>query len=321
MKTLTILAIAAAGGWAQPAQNFDNVEIHLLPVQGNIYMLVGAGGNITVQVGKQGVMLVDTQFAPLSDKIVAAIRKISDRPIRYILDTHVHADHTGGNEKLAEAGTTIEGGPGFRAIGVAMDKPQGAHVWAHENVLKRMSAPTGSQPAMPFAMWPTDTYIGDVKEFFFNGESVEMMHVPNAHTDGDSIVYFRRSDVISAGDIFVTTSFPIIDLQRGGSVQGVIDGLNRILDLAIPEHEQEGGTYIIPGHGRLCDEADVVEYRDMVTIIRDRIQDMIKRGMTLDQIKAAKPTLDYDARYGSETGFWTTSMFIEAVYRSLVPKG
>jgi cyclase len=319
MKMRIALALVGLAGLIG-AQNFDNVEIHMLPVQGNIYMLVGAGGNITVQVGKQGVLLVDAQHAALSDKIVAAIRKVSDKPIRYVLNTSVDADHTGGNANLAKAGTTIEGGPGFGAIGVNAGIPQGAHVWAHENVLKRMSAPTGSQPSMPFAFWPTDTYFEDSREFFFDGESIQMFHIPAAHTDGDSIVYFRRSDVVSTGDIFVTTSFPVIDLQRGGNVQGVIDGLNRILDLAIPEHEQEGGTYIIPGHGRLCDEADVVEYRDMVTIIRDRVRDMIKKGKTLEQVMEARPTLDYDARYGSKTGAWTTDMFIEAVYRSLSPK-
>ena len=152
---------------------------------------------------------------------------------------------------------------------------------------------------------------------FMNGEGVQIIHIPNAHTDGDSLVYFRGSDVIATGDLFVTTSYPIIDIERGGNVQGIIDALNRILDLSIAEFRTEGGTMIVPGHGRLCDSADVAYYRDMVTIIRDRIQEMIKKGMTLDLVKAAKPTRDYDPRYGATTGFWTTDMFIEAVYKSL----
>ncbi len=290
----------------------------MVPVQGNVYMLVGAGGNITVQVGKEGILLVDTGLAPTSDKVLAAIRQLSDKPIRYIVNTHVHADHTGGNEKIAPAGVTITGGNVVANIGESAGK--GAAVIAHESVLSRMSAPTGSQSPAPFVAWPTDTYANDEKDLFFNGEGIQVFHQRAAHTDGDSIVFFRRSDVVSTGDIFLTTSYPIIDLQRGGSIQGVIDGLNRIIDLTIPAEKQEGGTYVIPGHGRLCDEADVVYYRDMTTIIRDRIEDMIKKGMTLDQVKAARPTRDYDPLYGATTGFWTTEMFVEAVYKSLSPK-
>jgi glyoxylase-like metal-dependent hydrolase (beta-lactamase superfamily II) len=189
---------------------------------------------------------------------------------------------------------------------------------AHENVLNRMTAPAakGETPAAT-AGAPNDEYFMPSKDFFFNGEAVVVYHEPKAHTDGDSIVFFRRSDVISTGDIFTPDNYPIIDLQRGGSAQGLIDALNHIIELAVPAKYQEGGTYIIPGHGRLCEEADVVEYRDMVTIIRDRMEDMIKKGMTLQQVKAAKPTLDYDTRYGATTGFWTTDMFVEAMYKSL----
>jgi cyclase len=296
---------------AQP--DFDKVEIEVLPVQGNVYMLVGAGGNTTLQIGNSGVLLVDSQYAQLAPKIVAAIRKLSNQPIRYILNTSVDADHTGGNEALAR--TT-----GLATEVVVVNTPgatatESTAVIAHDNVLARMS-----EAHIPQNSWPTETFIEDEKEFYFNGEAVQMYHIPNAHTDGDSIVFFRRSDVVSAGDILNTTSYPVIDLQRGGNIQGVIDGLNRILDIAVPAHHEEGGTYVIPGHGRICDEFDVVEYRDMVTIIRDRIKAMIKKGMTLEQIQAAKPTLDYDPRYGSTTGNWTTSMFIEAAYKSLTQK-
>jgi len=307
--------LAALGLMAAPQnQRLDSVEVHVLPVQGNVYMLVGAGANITVQTGSDGVLLVDTSYEQMSDKVVAAIRKLSDKPIRYIINTHADPDHVGGNALISALGATIAGGN----MGTSVNN--GAAILAHENVLKRMSAPTGRQAPTPSAAWPTDTYFTKKKELFFNGEPIEILHQPSAHTDGDSIVFFRHSDVVSAGDLFLTTTYPVVDLERGGNIQGVIDALNRILDIAIPRDKQEGGTYVIPGHGRLCDEADVLEYRDMVTIIRDRIRDMVKKGNTLDQVKAARPTLDYDGRYGAKTGAWTTDLFIEAVYRSLAAK-
>jgi len=309
------LMLAAIGLLATPQnQRFENVEVHVLPVQGTVYMLVGAGANITVQAGSDGVLLVDTSYERMSDKVIAAVRKLSDKPIRYIVNTHADADHVGGNAAISAVGATIAGGN----MGTSVNN--GAAILAHENVLKRMSAPTGQQAPTPSAAWPTDTYFTKKKELFFNGEPIEILHQPSAHTDGDSIVFFRHSDVISAGDLFLTTTYPVVDLERGGNIQGIIDALNRILDIAIPKDKQEGGTYVIPGHGRLCDEADVLEYRDMVTIIRDRIRDMVKKGMTLEQVKAARPTLDYDGRYGAKTGAWTTDMFIEAVYRSLAGK-
>jgi cyclase len=297
------------------AQTPANTEVHVLHVQGNVYMIVGAGGNIAMQAGNEGVLLVDTGLADMSDKVLAAIRTVSNKPIRYIINTHVHADHTGGNEKIAKAGSTIAGGNVVGDIGESAG--EGATVIAAQEVLDRMSRKDGTTPAAPSDAWPTDTYITDVKELFFNGEAIQIFHQPRAHTDGDSIVFFRRSDVVATGDIFVTTSYPIIDVDRGGSYQGVLDGLNHILDITIPADKQEGGTYVIPGHGRLCDEADVVEYRDMMTILRDRFLDMIKRGMTLEQFKAQKPTRDYDPLYGADKGFWTTDKFIEASYKSL----
>jgi glyoxylase-like metal-dependent hydrolase (beta-lactamase superfamily II) len=296
----------------------QNQEIHVLPVQGNVYMLVGDGGNITVQAGKEGVLVVDTGLTQMSDQLLAALHKLSDRPIRYVINTHAHADHTGGNEKVAKAGVTIAGGNVVGDIGSSAG--EGAAVIASQQVLDRMISPAANEPKIPFGALPTDTYITLSKPMFFNGEGIEILHQPAAHTDGDSFVFFRRSDVISAGDIFTPGGYPIIDLQRGGSFQGIIDALNRLIALTIPAEKQEGGTYVIPGHGRLCDQADVVEYRDMATVIRDRVQDMIKKGMTLEQVKAAKPTRDYDPEYGSTTGFWTTDMFVEAVYRSLSGK-
>jgi cyclase len=285
------------------AQSPNDGEVHVLQAQGNVYMLVGAGGNIAVQTGEEGVLVVDTGTAQMSEKVLATIRKLSDRPIRYIVNTHFHPDHTGGNESIAKAGGTTRGGA--------------TEIVSHENVLNRMSAPTGKQAVAPTAAWPTDTFFPEEKDFFFNNEPVMLYHDPAAHTDGDTIVFFRKSDVVVAGDIYVTTSYPVIDAQNGGSVQGIVEGLNRILDITVPKHEQEGGTYVIPGHGKLSDESEVLEYRDMVTIIRDRIDDMVKRGLTLEQAKAEKPTLDYDLHYGANTGPWTTAMFIEAVYNDL----
>ncbi len=297
-----------------PSPSLDSGVVHTLPIQGNVYMLVGAGGNVTVQIGDEGVLLVDTSLAAMSDKILAEVRKLSNKPIRYIINTHVHADHVGGNETFGKLGRTIAGG------NVGADAPTGATIIAHENVLNGMSAPTGTQAPFPVAAWPTDTYFTKQKEIYFNNEAIVIMHQPAAHTDGDSMVYFRRSDVVSTGDIFSTTSYPVIDQQHGGSITGIIKALNSLLDLTIPKDKQEGGTYLIPGHGRLCDEADLLEYRDMVTIIRDRVADLVKKGRTLDQVKAARPTLDYDARYGATAGAWTTDMFVEAVYKELSSK-
>jgi cyclase len=303
---------------APPARDYSKVEVHILPVQGNIYMLVGAGGNVTVQVGNDGVLVVDTGVAEMSEKLLAAIKSLSDKPIRYVINTHVHPDHVGGNETIAKAGSTIAGGNVVGDIGASAGNQ--AIVLATQEVLDRMSAPTGQQSPTPQGAWPTETYTTPERKLFFDGEGIQLFHIPAAHTDGDTIVFFRRSDVISTGDIFVTTSYPIIDLQRGGNVQGVIAGLNKIIELAIPADEQEGGTMIIPGHGRLCDIADVVFYQEMVTIIRDRVQDMVNKGMTLEQVQAAKPTFEYDPRYGATSGFWTTEKFVEAVYKSLKPK-
>jgi glyoxylase-like metal-dependent hydrolase (beta-lactamase superfamily II) len=298
------------------AQENAAEEVDEQAVQGNVHMLAGPGGNVTVQAGKQGVLLVDTGLADVSGKTLAAVRKISTGQIRYVIDTHADADHAGGNENLRKAGKMVFAGPGAGAI---RDAAEGAAVIAHENVLNRMSAPTGTKAPVPTGAWPTETYFGDQHDMFFNGESIEVIHIPNAHTDGDSMVYFRRSDVISTGDIFTLHSFPVIDLDRGGSLQGILAGLNRIIDIAIPEAAEEGGTLIIPGHGRLCDEADAAEYRDMVTIIRDRMQMMIKKGMTLDQIQAARPAFEYEPLYGSAKG-WSTKQFIEAAYKSLTKK-
>jgi cyclase len=301
-------APSGSRGAQAPAANTG--ALHSLRVQGNVYMIVGDGGNIALQVGDDGVLLVDTGTSQLTSQLVAIVRTLTDKPIRYIINTSADADHVGGNDAIGKLGSTIAGGNVGAGAGV------GAGIISHENVLNRMSAPTGKTAPYPTTAWPTDTFVNKQKELYFNGEAILTIYKPG-HTDGDSIVYFRKSDVIAAGELFNTLTFPIIDLSRGGSIKGVLNGLNDMLDIAIPKAMQEGGTYIIPGRGRLTDEADLLEYRDMVTIIRDRIQDGVKRGLTLEQVKAAKPTLDYDARWGASSGPWTTDMFIEAVYKDL----
>jgi glyoxylase-like metal-dependent hydrolase (beta-lactamase superfamily II) len=316
LVVVALLFVAAPAGFvrAQQDQSPDSAEIQVLPVQGNIYLIAGAGGNITMQVGQQGVLLVDTGSAPLSGKVLSSIRKLSRGPIRVIINTSSDPDHVGGNEAIAQAGVTVMGA----VVGYsAQDVQKGGQILGHENLFNRMNGTIGGKSSWPSDAWPNDPYSISPKKLFSNEEGVEIIHVPAAHTDGDSIVFFRRSDVVTAGDIFVVTGYPVIDLQRGGSIQGVLDGLNHILDLTIAKQESEGGTYVIPGHGRICDQFDVLEYRDMVTIIRDRVQAMIKKNKTLDEIRASRPTEDYDGRYGASTGPWTTDKFIEAVYKSL----
>jgi cyclase len=304
----------------------QTAEVETLKVQGNVYLITGAGGNIAVQVGDQGVLVVDTGVAGMSAKVLAAIRKLSEKPIQYIVNTHMHPDHTGGNDAIRKAGLTYVGA---NVTGNLTDAGVGAQIYAQDNVLKRMSAPTGVQASVPFGSWPTETFVSGRKQLFFNGEPVEIIHQPAAHTDGDSLVVFRRSDVVVTGDILVTTSFPYIDLERGGSIQGEIDALNNIMEIAVPGLQDEGGTYIIPGHGRICDQPDLLEYRDMVTIIRDRVQAAIKKGMTLEQVKAAGLTKDYDGRYGLKAVTMSgqnviqsdlSASFVEAIYKGLAPK-
>lgn len=293
-------------------------EIQTTKVQGNVYLLVGDGANVLVQTGEQGVLLVDTGKEELSTKMLAAIRKLSQKPIRWVLNTGSDADHVGGNEAVANlAGSSRHIALVNTPFSTAVNTVE---IVASDPVLGRMSAAEGNRPAYRVEAWPTETFQGDRDDVFYNGEAAEMWHVPAAHADGDSIVFLRRSDVIATGDLFDTDHYPVIDLAHGGSLQGIIDGLNKVIELAIPALTEEGGTMVIPGHGRICDRIDVVEYRDMLTIIRDRLQAMIKKGMTLEQIQAARPTLDYDPLYGDTKGPWTTDRFVAAAYRSLLGK-
>ncbi len=282
--------------------------IRILKVRDRISMLQTPGGNVAVLTFPEGVTLVDSGPADAADSVLAAIRSLSAQPIRYIINTSADAGHTGGNDKLGSIGIQITGGNVAGQVGT-----DGAEIIAHENVLERMSA-RSITPPIPARALPQTTYHTDSIKLstVYHGDGIQVYHMPAAHSDGDSLVYFRHNDVLATGDIFTTTAYPVIDVERGGGVNGVVAGLNQILDIAFPDFRLEGGTLIIPGHGRVSDAADVAYYRDMVTIVRDRIQDMIKKGMTLDQVKAARPTRDYDPRYGSPDAF------VEAAYKTLV---
>ncbi len=308
-KTLSAALLLLAAPFTVAQQDFDAVEIHTLKVRDNIYMLVGSGGNITVQTGDEGVLIIDTQYAQLSDKILAAIRELSDKPLRYIINTHHHDDHVGGNANLREAGFTPVGG---NVGGDLSDAGEGARILAHENVLLNMAADEN----VSTEMWPTMTFFNDKRDIYFNDEGIRVMHQPNAHTNGDSIIFFRKSDVITTGDAYITSFYPFIDMSSGGSINGFIDAANAIIDLVIPEYGQDGGTLVIPGHGRLSDIGDVINWREMLTIVRDRIVDMKDRGMSLEDVLAARPTRDYDPRWAGE-GIFSTENFVTAVYMTL----
>jgi glyoxylase-like metal-dependent hydrolase (beta-lactamase superfamily II) len=322
--SLTVGSVAGMHAQARP----QGGDVDAVRVRPDVYMLTGAGGNVLVHLGWMGVVLVDTGAAEMSDKVLSAIQRITDKRIRFIINTGADGDHVGGNAALARAGRTLllyNDNPNGNFGGSAFQTNNGAAgIMAHENVLTRMSASVGDKPAFPGTGWPTEPFTGArVKSLYLNGDGVQIFYQPAAHSDADSIVFFRRSDVIVTGDILDLRHFPIIDLDKGGSINGEIAALNRLIDLTVPPAPlvwHEDRTLVVPGHGRLCDQGDVVEYRDMVTVIRDRIQDLIKKGMTLEQIKRADPTKGYRKQYGSDSGPWTTDMFVTAIYKSLTAK-
>lgn len=322
------LAAAGAGLRAQqppPAPSAASSGLDIIQLRPNVYMIAGAGGNIVVQTGEDGMVVVDAGSAAKADEVVTAIKALWPRPIRFLINTSADPDHVGGNDKVAGSGQTL-----LTLTGAAAGSPDdalnrvtlggGATIVGSEPVLMRMSAPSGQAAPYPTAAQPAETFLERRFAMFLNGEGIEARHQAAAHTDGDSFVTFRRSDVIVAGDILDTTRFPVIDVARGGSIQGELDALNRLIEMTIasvPIVSRDGGTLVVPGHGRVCDQFDVVEYRDMVTIIRDRVRDLAKEGKTLEQVKAASPARGYTRRYASDTGPWTTNMFVEAVFKSL----
>ena len=304
-----LLVVCSLGFWIASLGAQESGGLVVEPVRDNIYLLAGAGANITVSAGEDGVVVVDAGGIQRSADVIPAVQRLfrdvlskrapSDRDaptrfrLRYVLTTSGLPEHAGG------------------IAAVAASQPV---VVAHENVLARLS-----DEGVPTAGLPTLTYFGSIMKVsqWLNGEGIELLHLPAAITDGDSVVHFRRSDVISTGAIFDITQYPGIDLAKGGSIQGEVAALNRLLDLVVADAGSEGGTLIVPAHGRICDVAELSNYRNMITIVRDRVDDMVKKKMTLAQVKSAKPTEDWDARFGRNPK-WTPDMFVEAVYGSLV---
>ena len=325
---LTLILTPWPAGWAQRAvaQQPAGDGLEVVQIRPNFYVIGGAGGNVLAQIGPEGVIVVDSGSTDAAEGVLAAIRRVTTLPIRYIINTSMDADHVGGNERLARSGLSILPGAVAAGAGLGDDlltNAGGASILAHENVLMRMSAPTGEQAPFRAALWPTKTFAYRMYSMYLNGEGIQIIHQPAAHTDGDTIVFFRRGDVIATGDIVDTTRFPFIDVSRGGSIQGEIDALNRLLDLSIhnlPLQWYADRTLLVPGHGHVYDKLDLLEYRDAITVIRDRIQDLVDQNRTLAQVRAANPTLGYRSQYGSDSGPWTTDMFVEVVYNELVAR-
>lgn len=305
---------------ATPAMLFaQENNLQLLHVQGNVYMLSGAGANITVQMGNQGLVFVDSPNVDTIPMMMDLINEHSTFPALAVINTHLDEAHISGNSLLSRMGDRANanivsfGPPGAPQATAIAGSASGVTLLAHENVLNRYYLTEHDIQALDL----TSTYYTESKDFYYNQEGIFVYHMPNAHTDGDSIVYFRRSDVISAGDIFTPGLYPEIDVERGGSVKGYVDALNFIIELVVPGPDAEAGTYVIPGHGRIGDEIDVVEYRNMLYIIMQRIEASIEEGMNLRQIIASRPTLDYDTQYGGYRGGPSSDEFITAIYTSL----
>lgn len=302
-RQYTLIALTAFAAQFAYCQATGASDVGVLKVQGSVYMLATPAGNIAAQIGGDGIVVVNTADETLAPRIAAALKKIetngSDKPIQWVVNTDAGLNHIGGNVALPVAS--------------GLPKARQPRIVAQANVLNLLGGPTRAQLNVPEALWPNDEYSTPTKDFAFNGEAVIVTHVPHALTDGDSIVHFRRSDVLAVGDLFTPGFYPVIRLDRGGSIQGLLDGLNLILRTTVPLRYQEGGTYVIPGRGRLCDEADVVEYRNMVTIVRDRVLDMVKHNKTWDEVKAARLTRDYDVQYDAKSA----DAFVEAIYKGL----
>jgi glyoxylase-like metal-dependent hydrolase (beta-lactamase superfamily II) len=317
---LILVAVAAllpAGGGVEASSQSGNqastsATFEVLPVQGSVTMIATDLGNVAVQVGDEGLVVVDTMSTAAGDRLLATIQSISQRPLRYIINTSSDADRTGGNEQVAKAGEKF-----YQTAAINAPARYPTRIFAHENTLKWMLSPPPGTPKSPEAMLPTDTYFVARKELSMSHEPIEIIHLPAAHSNGDSVVLFRRSDVLVTGAAFTPDRYPVIDLVRGGSFAGYLAGLNAIVGLAVPDHNEQGGTLVVPGYGHLGDQSNIAEYRDMVTIVRDRVQDMLSKKMTLEQVKAARLTRDYDPLYSRPSS--TGDQFVETVYRGLTP--
>lgn len=326
------ISVLSAGGAMAQAPAKDSVgdgKIHPYHVQGNVWLMAGEPGelNVTIQVGNDGVLVVDTGVASMAALLLERINdtanseagfRAAQKPVHIIVDTDARADHVGGNQIIREGGSTLMAG------NAAFDQSfnPGAPVWANENVQARMLLPDASgKPSVPTVLWPTQLRYEDLYSISYNGEPVQLYHPHRAITDGSTMVMFRSSNVLATGDVLSMISYPMIDVKAGGTIDGELVALNRILELAVAGPYEEGGTMIVPGRGHLCDQADAVQYRNMITAIRDRIQFYKNQGKTLAQVLALKPTSDTDARWGATSGPWTTTQFIEAVYATLPVKG
>ena len=305
-----VVVLAGARLLAQTHPSTTVAGLETIRIRPNVYVIFGAGANVTVHTGEDGVILVDTGSADKADSVLQAVRAITKDPIRLIINTGADPDHVGGNEKIAPMGVALNPD--------SFGDQDHATVFGHERVLLRMSAP--GPAAFPIDAWPTETYTSRLRSMYINDEPIQVIRQVGAHSDADSMVLFRKADVIVTGDVLDLRQFPVIDAKNGGGIQGELDGLNRILDDAVPNMPmvtKPGRTFVVPGHGYVSDYGEVVEYRDMVTVIKDIIEDLIKKGMTLPQVKAANPTKGYRGRYGRDPGPWTTDMFVEAVYNGL----
>jgi glyoxylase-like metal-dependent hydrolase (beta-lactamase superfamily II) len=315
------LGLVLCGAFSSRAAEPETGGLDIVQVRPNFYMIAGAGGNIGVQIGSDGIVLVGAGAEAATAQVMAALKSLTKLPIRYVIDANADPDFVGGNEKLAKSGFTIfTNALGNTGVAGTMTNGGAASILAHQSILNRMSA-RDAKPSYPGDAWPTEAFLQNRKALRMNDEGIEILYQPAAHTNQDTFVLFRRSDVVVAGDVMDTTRFPVIDIANGGSIQGEIDALNKLIDLTIaptPYIYKDVGTYVIPGHGRVSEQMEVVDYRDMVVLIRDVIADLIKQGKTLDQIKAARPCLPYETRYGTEPG--VTNAFIESVYRSLTAK-
>jgi len=286
LMTVLMCTIAVTADAQAPSEPPVDGALEVLKVQGNVWLIAGAGANIAVQAGDQGLVVVDSGASAMSEKVIAAIRGISAKPIRYIINTSAAPQHVGGNAAL-----------------VSSSRGARPSIIAHENVYRLMSAADGS---------PTDGYYSPRRKLIFNGEAIDIIHMPSAFSSGDSVVYFRGSNVLVTGDIFTTTNLPLIDRAHGGTYAGSLAALRSLLDIAAPDDLMEAGTYIIPGHGRICDDADLVEYHDMAYEIRDRVAKLVAQGKTLAQVKGEHPVLGWEGRYGQPQ--WTVDAFIDAIY-------